>query len=251
MPTTPHHIPTIGQASAMNALAYQAEGEVGDRSGWRRAHDYPCPRSGCHIVRWEHPSGTMYISVRGTSNRRDVMDNVRIFLGKAPRTRIKALRNYIKEHCREALTNNRLYVGGHSMGGMIAMGAAARWGLPGLVQNAPGWLANAPTDEKLGQLVEIRTGRDVVGAWGSNVPHTLVLHDPQTPALDIRTLHSLHRQMELIQTHELTNIPLDRLHAQLQHEATLGAPRQDHGTLGWMRETWRQINHDRRSQPRP
>ena len=236
-------IPTLGQACAMNSLAYQGEGEVGDEGGWARKKNLVCDRSGCMVVHWQHADQTVYLSVRGTQGRRDAMDDLRIFFGQAPKSRIAFLEKYIQEQCEEALTQDRLMVGGHSMGGMIAMAAASRWRLPGLVQNAPGWLANPPEPETLDRMLELRTGRDVVGSWGHGVPNTIVLHDPDAKKWDLRVLHNRHRQMALVERYGLTHLRLDdpRLYEEKSPQAAHG---HSPSTFGWMRATWLRVNEE-------
>lgn len=236
-------IPTIGQACAMNSLAYQAEGEIGDESGWVRHKNINCSRSGCAIVHWKYPDGTEYLSVRGTHGRRDAVDDVRIFFGLAPKARINFLEEYIDTHCMDALRRDTLMVGGHSMGGMIAMGAAARWRLPGLVQNAPGWLANPPSPESLARLLEIRTGRDVVGAWGHGVPNTIIVHDPEAAKWDLRRLHNRHHQATLIERTGLSQMRLDDPGLQAHHSGPDNIA-QSFSTIGWMHATWKRVNRE-------
>jgi pimeloyl-ACP methyl ester carboxylesterase len=236
-------IPTLGQAGAMNSLAYQGDGEVGDESGWVRQKNLSCEHSGCTLVHWQHPDQTIYLSIRGTHGRRDAMDDLRIFFGHPPKSRIAFLERYIQEHCQQALDEDRLFVGGHSMGGMIAMAAAARWRLPGLVQNAPGWLANPPAPDTLSRMLEIRTGRDVVGSWGHCVPNTIVLHDPNAAKWDLRALHNRHRQMDLIERYGLTQMKLDdpRFYEQT---TTISQHAHSPNTLGWIRATWLRVNEE-------
>lgn len=126
---------------------------------------------------------------------------------------------------------------------MIAMAAAARWNLPGLVQNAPGWLAKPPSPESLDQLIELRTGRDVVGAWGHSVPNTIVLHDPDAAKWDLNKLHSRHRQATLVEIYGLTHIKLDDPMI-LEHTSPDEAHQHSFSTIGWMRATWRRVNRE-------
>lgn len=104
--------PTIGQACAMNSLAYQGDGDVGDESGWMRKCNVTCKDSGCAIVHWTHPDGTSYLAVRGTHSHRDALDDLRIFLGMQPKSRISFLEDYIERNCMDEIQNRQLFVGG-------------------------------------------------------------------------------------------------------------------------------------------
>lgn len=235
-------IPTIAQACAMNALSYQGDGEVGDNSGWTRDETIVCRESGCVVVRWGHGDGSIYLAVRGSNSRRDTLDDLKVFLGQPPVARMAFFERYIEENCQEALENDTLMVGGHSLGGMVAMSAAARWQLRGLIQNSPGWLVDPPPPDRLARLVELRTGRDVVGVWGHSVPSTITLHDPNAVLWDLRKLHNVDRQMDLVQRQGLSNVRLDDpvLHAHPIEPYSHKSP----GTLAWMKATWRRIHED-------
>lgn len=227
----------------MNSLAYQGDGDVGDQSGWIRKKNVICQHSGCVIVHWAHPDGAAYLAVRGTHSHRDALDDIRVFLGRQPKSRISFLEDYIERHCADEIQSKRLFVGGHSLGGMIAMAAAAKWNLPGLVQNAPGWLANPPSPESLDQLIELRTGRDVVGAWGHSVPNTIVLHDPDASKWDLSKLHSRHRQATLVEKYGLTDIRLDDP-LLLEHKSSDEIHLHSFSTIGWMRATWLRVDRE-------
>src|SRR5690606_32927002 len=92
----------------------------------------------------------------------------------------------------------RLAVGGHSIGGLVAASAAEHFRLPGLAQNAPGWMARTPAPACLDRFLQVRTARDVVGAWGSNYPRQLVLVAPHAPDWSLKGLHHLERQNQVI-----------------------------------------------------
>lgn len=235
-------IPTLAQACAMNALAYQDEGEVGGRCGWVRVATTSCSDSGCVAVRWQHEDDSIYLAVRGSNSRRDTLDDLKVFLGQPPRARMAFFERYIETTCDAQLSGGSLMVGGHSLGGLVAMAAAARWNLSGLVQNSPGWLVDPPDQERLSNLIELRTGRDVVGVWGHSVPSTITLHDPEATLWDLRKLHNIDRQMDLVQRQGLGDFRLDdpRLHAQRIEHRAHKAP----GTLAWMKATWERIHED-------
>lgn len=236
-------IPTLGQACAMNALAYEDQGETVMTRGWVRHPRVACNDSGCIVVPWQHGDGSVYLAVRGSNSRRDTLDDIKVFFGQPPLARIAFLERYIQTHHRQLLDERRLMVGGHSLGGLVAMGVAARWGLAGVVQNSPGWLIDPPPAEALARVVEVRTGRDVVGVWGHSVPTTVTVHDPEAGKWDWKKLHNVDRQVHLVQQHGLAHLSLDDPALRQQPKprpAFKSAP----GTVDWMLATWTRVNED-------
>ena len=238
-------IPTVGQAAAMNAMAYADAGEqeILSNAGWQRQNFAQCEKTGCVVVPWKHAAGTIYLAVRGSTCRSDILDDMRVFLGQPPIERIGFLTNYIQTWYPENLGQKTLLVGGHSLGGMVAMGAAAQWRLCGLLQNSPGWLINPPDRDSLEKLVEIRTGRDVVGAWGHTVPTTLIVHDHDVSQWNLSALHNVYRQQVLIREHGLDHLLLNDISLrQLGMDYASDADKT--GTFAWMKETWRRVTRE-------
>lgn len=236
-------IPTLVQACAMNALAYEDQGESPVTGEWERRALTACSDSGCIVVPWHHCDGSVYLAIRGSNSRRDTLDDIKVFFGQPPLARIAFLERYIQTHHRQALDDGQLMVGGHSLGGLVAMGVAARWRLPGVVQNSPGWLINAPAPEALARMVEVRTGRDVVGVWGHSVPTTVTVHDPEAGKWDWKKLHNVDRQMRLVEQHGLAHMRLDDPALRLQPKprpAFKSVP----STVDWMLATWTRVNED-------
>lgn len=200
----------IGDAAAMNASAY--ENEEGSRPrlpGWRFAGTVEDRISGTTIARWEAQSGHVYLAVRGSHSSRDLMEDLRIFLGRDPVDRMAFLQNHIEKHCTSVLALGKLAVGGHSLGGLVALGAASRWNLPGLVQNAPGWVTSPPPPSSLSRMLEIRLGLDPVSGWGCSTPRTIVLQDPHVHWWNLKSLHSLFRLNKVIEEYGLRDLRVD------------------------------------------
>lgn len=191
----------ILSASRMNEYAY--ESPEAQRSsvvpGWEWDGCVEMKESGLSLSRWRSSEGMLYLAVRGTQSFGDVAQSLMVFLGQNPVRRQQAFMDYIETYCANELQEDRLFVGGHSLGGLVASAAAARWNLPGLVQNSPGWMANPPPPDKLARLLEIRTSRDTVGEWGSAYPRTLVVTAPHLPTLEVSALHSIRTQNQLIE----------------------------------------------------
>lgn len=230
---------TVADAAAMNAAAYfdspQAMPEV---TGWSCQEVVLDRASGVTVARWKAQTGHVYLAVRGSASARDVLQNMQLFLGRDPTHRMEFLRAYIENNCQQELENDTLAVGGHSLGGLVALDSAAKWRLPCLIQNAPGWISSRPEDPKLERVLEIRTGRDVVGDWGHAAPRNVVLQDPSTPWWRLSALHAVIRQNESIQAHGLGDwmITDPRFDRSLPEEDVVEA-----GVKGWpqrIRRAW-------------
>ena len=197
----------IGDAAQMNASAYHHTMEAMPAlDGWHCQELVHDPKSGVTIARWQAQSGHVYLAVRGSAGTRDVLENMRLFLGRDPTSRMAFFRNYVEQTCQQEIAEDRLAVGGHSLGGLVALDAAAHWSLPALVQNAPGWISHRPDAPRLERVLEIRTGRDVVADWGHAMPRHVVLQDPSTPWWDLSALHAVLKQNEAIFAHGLDQV---------------------------------------------
>ncbi len=201
---------TIRDAAAMNASAYLPSLEqMPALPGWTCTERFEHADSGVVIARWEAQTGHTYLAVRGSATPKDVAQNLLIFLGQEPTARMDVLRGYVENRCADALARGLLAVGGHSLGGLVAESAAARWNLPGLAQNAPGWMANPPAPEQLDRFLEIRTSRDVVGDWGHPTPRSLVIQAPHVPLWKLGSIHSVLKQNQAIEEHGLADLRVD------------------------------------------
>ena len=200
-PTAPQPILDILSCARMNESAYKSprDGGLPEVSGWTYEALIEFEDSGLALARFRANDGRLYLAVRGTHTARDVAQSLRLFFGQNPASRQEAFQSYIQQSCAEELASGRLCVGGHSLGGLVAAAAAARWNLPGLVQNAPGWMNNPPAPEKLSRLLEIRTSRDTIGEWGTPFPRALVVAMPHLPTLEISALHSVRRQNQALE----------------------------------------------------
>lgn len=197
----------IGDAAQMNASAYEETLEAMPHiEGWRCVDLLKDTQSGVSVARWEAQSGHVYLAVRGTATGRDVLENMRLFLGRDPTSRMEFFRNYVQTTCAKELAADCLAMGGHSLGGLLALDAAAHWSLPALIQNAPGWISHRPNAPRLERVLEIRTGRDVVGDWGHAAPRNIVLQDPLTPWWHLAMLHAVMRQNDIIRSHGLGDV---------------------------------------------
>ena len=194
----------------MNASAYaHTMAAMPEIAGWECQALVFDKASGTTVARWAAESGHVYLAVRGTSGTRDAKESLRVFLGHEPTSRMAFLERYIEDTCQTELAENRLAVGGHSLGGLVALSAASKWNLPALVQNAPGWMNNPPPPETLQKVLEIRTGRDVIGDWGHPIPRQIVLQSPETPWWHLPSLHSVLRQNITIESHGLGGYAID------------------------------------------
>ena len=237
-------MPTCGQAARMNALAYDTDtGTLDSVSNWQRKQVVSCEQTGCVVAHWEHEDGAVYLAVRGSSNRKDLGEDVRVFLGHAPKGRIAFLESYIQAHCTTALEQQQLAVGGHSLGGMVAQGAAARLSLPGFIQNSPGWLVDPPHSASIAKVVEVRTSGDVIGAWGHAVPITLRVHDPEMDQWSFWALHNVHRQVALIEQQGWGNACLDD--PSVRAAAPAMSPSAHRGVWGAVKAVLRQVASDK------
>jgi len=229
----------------MNASAYVRGLEnIQPIPGWECTELFEDHPSGVTIARWEAIHGLVYLAVRGTTNVKDIAQNLLIFLGQEPRRRMDVLQDYIEHRCAHALKHDQLAVGGHSLGGLVAEAAAARWKLPGLVQNAPGWMANPPPPERLERFLEIRTCRDVVGDWGHPTPRSIVLQSVQVPLWNLKSLHSVLKQNQAIEEHGLGDFLVDDPRLGRSVDADPVVP----GVGGWpkrMVRAWRLLREHR------
>lgn len=191
----------ILSAARMNESAYSEPGgdPIPEVPGWRYESQQVFEDSGLALARWRADDGRLYLAVRGTHTPADVAQSLRVFFGQNPTRRQDALIAYIEQHCAQELAAGTLCVGGHSLGGLVASAAAARWNLPGLVQNAPGWMTDPPAPERLSRLLEIRTSRDTIGEWGAPYPRALIVDIPDLPTLEISALHSVRRQNQALE----------------------------------------------------
>ena len=215
----------------MNASAYASTIEsMPDIPGWQCQALVFDAASGTTVARWLAQSGHVYLAVRGSASVRDVQESLKVFLGHEPASRMAFLERYIEETCQQELSEGRLAVGGHSLGGLVALSSAARWNLPALVQNAPGWMTNPPPPERLRKVLEIRTGRDVIGDWGHPIPRQVVLQSPETPWWHLPSLHGVLRQNLTIEAHGLGGFAIDDPRfAVLEHAGDEVRP----GLSGW------------------
>lgn len=186
---------SIGEAAWLNAAVYE-----GPRArlleGWlveRHLEDLDTGTVMAHYRRGE----IHYLAVRGTWSGSDIAESLRVFLGQEPTRRMRFLQDYIQDRF-DPVDPRRVLVGGHSLGGLVAAGAAERWHLAGLAQNAPGWMQPRHDNSRLDRFLEVRTSRDVVGDWGAEFPRSLVLTDPSVRNWDISGLHNLERQNQLL-----------------------------------------------------
>lgn len=236
---------TIRDAAAMNASAYLPSVEAMPTiNGWTCQERFEHARSGVVVARWESQEGHTYLAVRGSATPKDVAQNLLIFLGKEPTSRMAVLKAYIQDHCQDALATDRLAVGGHSLGGLVAESAAAEWNLPGLAQNAPGWMSNPPPPERLNRFLEIRTSRDVVGDWGHPTPRSLVIQSSHLAAWNLGSLHSVLKQNQSIEEHGLADFKVDDPALGWAVEADPVVP----GVAGWpkrMVRAWRLLRQHR------
>lgn len=235
----------IRDAAAMNASAYLPTLDAMPHiNGWTCQERFEHARSGVVIARWEADTGHVYLAIRGSATPKDVAQNLLIFLGKEPTSRMAILKDYIQARCEEALAQDLLAVGGHSLGGLVAESAAAEWNLPGLAQNAPGWMSNPPPPERLNRFLEIRTSRDVVGDWGHATPRSLVIQSAHVPLWQLGSLHSVLKQNDSIEEHGLADFRVDDIRLGRAVEADPVIP----GVAGWpkrMVRAWRLLKEHR------
>lgn len=186
--------PTVYEAAILNDLSYM-ESDLKDEKVWRLiAHD-----SKLGLCHWESEEGYTYIGIAGTRRQKDdVVESVKVFFGKIPDDRIEGVTQYLMEHCVEAIANDSISLGGHSLGGLVASSVAAKFHLPALIQNSPGYFKTTPDPEKSNRIVEIKTARDVVSDWGSNAANLLTLYETSISVWKISILHALKRQNKLL-----------------------------------------------------
>lgn len=198
---------SLGDASSLNSAVYKGPGAPLPED-WEE-EDFVVDRE-TGLTMGHYSNGYRnYLAIRGTWNTSDVLPALRVFFGADPLERIQVAQGYIKERFGDRPNPATLAVGGHSLGGLVAAAMAEEFQLPGLAQNAPGWMTRTPSPDRLQGFLQIRTARDVVADWGSVYPRSLMLTDPGLPRWGITSLHNLEHQNRLIQEHGLADRGVD------------------------------------------
>lgn len=198
---------SLGDAASLNSAVYEGAG-ASLPQGWEEVGIATDKASGLIVGHYAN-GARHYLAVRGSWGRSDVLPALKVFLGSDPVDRIQVFQDHIKTHFGERPSPGLLALGGHSLGGLVAAAAAERFHLPGLAQNAPGWMTRIPDPTKLNRFLQVRTARDVVADWGTNYPRNLMLPDPSLPMWGVPSLHNLEHQNKLIKEHGLAHYRVD------------------------------------------
>lgn len=198
---------SLGEASSLNSAVYEGTG-ASLPDGWEEVGVVTDKDSGLIVGHYANGARN-YLAVRGSWGASDVLPALKVFLGADPVERIEVFEHHIRTRFGDRPAPGSLAVGGHSLGGLVAAAAAERFHLPGLAQNAPGWMARIPDPAKLNRFLQVRTARDVVADWGTNYPRNLMLPDPSLPMWGVSSLHNLEHQNKLIEEHGLAHYRVD------------------------------------------
>lgn len=164
----------LADGARLNLAAYDCHDRQAATSalpeGWTLVEAVDCKTTG---TGWVHASNGVwdYVAVRGTHALSDTSALVSAFLGKAPNRRVLAINAYLDRAFPDG-EPERIMLGGHSLGGLLASAVALQRGWAAFTENAPGWFGSNGASDR---ILEIRSAGDVVGAWGRHPGRVLVL----------------------------------------------------------------------------